>query len=224
MKRRIIIPAAGKAVRFNGLPKELLPTDLHECGLTRAVRIAKEIDSEVVIITNRDKHVLHERILREKELLDGCVFKEQNTLDEMWGAIRLGLAMDCAGGLIMPDTVTSIAAGLSYTRPESIQFGVFDTDTPERYSILTNSNPFTILTKQKVPGSRGACKAWGMVLWPEQVTNFFLANSFDHYDRAFEAAARQFGHGVFPLSYYFDLGSFPSYLAYLAMTHLSQPL
>lgn len=223
MKRRIIIPAAGKATRFHGLPKELLPTDMHECGLSRAVRLAKELDGTPVVVTNRDKQVMHERILRVAEYLNDCVFVKQETMDELWGAIRLGLERDCPGGLVLPDTVTSIAATPRHSPAGAavIQFGTFETTTPERYSVVPNATPFAIFTKANLPA--GSYRAWGMVLWSAHVTNFFLDNTFDHYDRAFEAAARTFGHATFPLSYYYDLGSFASYLSFLAITHLPQP-
>lgn len=224
-KRRIIIPAAGRAVRFNGLPKEVLPTDMYECGLTRAVRMARELGGDPVIITNREKHILHERVLRAAEQLEFCQFIEQNDATELWGAIRLGLERGCAGGLILPDTVTSVAAKPLDVVP-NIQFGVFETSTPERFSVVNPQlfypkQPFIIFTKQE---GLGKGMAWGLVLWAAEITNFFLDGNFDHYDRAFEAAAREFGYELFPLSYYFDLGTFASYLSYLAITHLPQTL
>lgn len=53
--RRIIIPAAGAAVRFGGVPKEMLPISEEETLLGRAVRLARTL-GKPMIISSRKKN------------------------------------------------------------------------------------------------------------------------------------------------------------------------
>lgn len=198
---RVIVPAAGLAVRFGGVPKELLPIAERSTPLQHAVELGQRL-GEVVVITSDEKSSLHRR------LLPGVELRRQGPEPELWGALRTGLARGQGGALIMADTVTDFGALPDPRSP--ICFGTFATDEAHRFSVL---NDGAIATKQPL---RGTHSAWGVVTWSAEVTDFFLSLGDVHYDRAFEAAMRRFGWGTFPLRYYFDLGTFAAYCDFLA--------
>ena len=214
MRRRIIIPAAGDAVRFGGCPKELLPISETDCALTRAVRLAQSLGGVAVVISNPHKARFHEAALKRAGLDGEIVVREKYQHKDLWGSIERGLELDRAGGLILADTVAAIGVDAVTLVPQNRQlvFGCFQTREPGRFSILL---PDRIATKEAA--APGNC-AWGMVFWDAAVTNFLLGLELDHYDRAFEAAMGRFQWGMFPLEYYYDLGTFAAYRDFLSAT------
>lgn len=203
MKRRVIIPAAGEAVRFGGVPKEMLPISGEETLLARAVRIARKI-GEPVIVTNRNKEHLHRRLVPDAEI----IVKEDHRHLDLWGSILVGLKHGIPGGLVLPDAVTDFDP-LTIPAHLPICFGTFQTDTPERFSCLIGDR---IATKQcaEVPAV-----AWGMVAWSGLVSEAFLAETFVTYDAVFQMVMQTMGYGTFPLHYYQDLGTFAAYRQFL---------
>jgi len=197
---RVIIAAAGHAVRFGGIPKELLPLGVADTPLQRAVALGRRL-GEVVVITNPEKASLHRRVL------EGVELKRQGPRPELWGAIRTGLQRGRPGALIMADTVTDFRR-FEMTHP--LMFGTFTTRESHRFSVL---GARAIATKKRLVGPR---QAWGVVSWSAEVSDFFMTLEVSHYDRAFEAAIRRFGYGTFALKHYADLGTFEAYRQYLA--------
>jgi hypothetical protein len=195
-----VVPAAGVAVRFGGVPKELLPIDVHTTSLQHAVSLGRRL-GDVVVITNREKRGLHRRLLAGVEL------RQQGGVPELWGALRAGLRAGRGGALIMADTVTDFGP-LPERRPP-LMFGVFETHEAHRFSVLKDGR---IATKQPLPGRH---LAWGMVVWSAEVTELFRSLEPMHYDRAFERAMERFEWATFPLRYYFDLGTFDAYRSFL---------
>jgi hypothetical protein len=232
MKRRIIIPAAGDAVRFGGIPKELLPISETDCALTHAVRLAQSFEAEALVVTNPRKKELHQSVLERSGLpVEICVRQNWKHKD-LWGSIELGLSANMqagfeSGGLILPDTVAETSSisipvydsslgNPAHPGGTAILFGVFTTLETERFSVVVpyvgDSKRVRIATKEKLPGDG---LAWGMILWNKNAADFMLGLEVGHYDRAFEAAARQFNWGMFKLASYHDLGSFKSYREFL---------
>jgi hypothetical protein len=207
MSRRIIIPAAGDAVRYGGIPKELLPISETDCSLTNAVKLAQGL-GDPVIISNPHKEYFHRKALDRAHLICEIVVRQDYQHKDLWGSIERGLELERAGGLILADTVTLFNAAHTFqTAP--LEFGIFETKEPERFSIVT---PEGIYTKHKSPPGN---QAWGMMLWNADVTNFLLGLEVDHYDRAFESAMHHFNWKAFPLSFYHDLGTFKAYREFL---------
>lgn len=210
MKPRIIIPAAGEAVRFGGLPKELLPISETDCSLTRAVRVAERLGGEPVIMSNPMKEFFHHAALQRAKLECEVVVRNNYQHKDLWGSIERGLEPGRAGGLLLADTVSDGVIILPGAQCK-LTFGYFHTSEPSRFSILL---PDRIATKEdKPPGNQ----AWGMVFWDGDVTDFLLAQEVTHYDRAFELAIKQFATRLFKLNYYFDLGTFKAYKDFLAI-------
>ena len=219
--RNIILPAAGDAVRFGGVPKELLPMTATQCLLTYNVFTALAVGGTPIIITNPHKLYWHRKALERagiaEELVEFRVRKDYRHKD-MWGSFERGLDPGVAGGLLLPDTMIPFADPALMPHPERVlmrgefcqlAFGLFETATPERFSIVT---PYGICTKQKdAPGNL----AWGMLLWEAAATDFLLAQEVEHYDRALERAMLALPWDTFRLPAFHDLGTFEDYVRFM---------
>jgi len=218
--RTVIIPSAGKATRFGGLLKELLPLNATETPLKRAIDnavIGMDAD-EVVIITNKDKIWEHMNyVSRNIEFHLPIQYVPQVYDRDLLGAILTGISPHNDGGLLLPDTVTMVDAH-NVTAP--LSFGLFDTYEPHRFSVVHKK---TIHTKEVLPifdyeqWSKVSYKAWGTVMWSKEVAQYWIEKSdtYEHYDDMFRDAMQYFGFATFDLPYYYDLGSFDTYVEYL---------
>lgn len=217
--RKIIIPAAGKAVRFNGILKEFAPIDT-TTPLHRMIWLAKTKlqASYITLVTNAAKYEIH------KEFIDtiAVVYPEiQFTLinqsnygnRDLLDAIITGLQTqpwNIAGGLLLPDTITDFDT-IESTAP--LTFGTFPTTEPERFSVLYQKSIYTKSTALQP----GIYNAWGVVLWDANVAQKMLTyhNRYTHYDDMFYHMMMMFGYTTFTLDYYYDIGSIKTYLNYL---------
>lgn len=223
--RTVIIPAAGKATRFGGTLKELLPINATDTPMLRAIQnavLGMDAD-ELMIITNKDKVRDHMNYITEHGMYNLPIsYRMQTFSKDLWGAIQSGLNWNnpTNGGLVLPDTITFVPELNDLHAP--ITFGTFWTQEPERFSIIHNG---TIITKQKPVYDIGddkkledivGYKAWGVVMWNKEVAEYWINGpEYDHYDDAFRDAINHFGYTTFDLPYYYDLGSFNKYIDYL---------
>lgn len=216
--RTVIIPAAGKATRFGGTLKELLPINETDTPLLRAVQnavIGMDAD-EIVLVTNPEKVSAHTGYLNKAAPYTVPISYRMQQGNELWGAIMTGLNEHMDGGMVMADTVTFVDSCKIPYAP--IVFGTFKTLTPERFSVIYGN---TILTKQSLLNT-GESLAWGVVLWNIDVTRYWLSSEapeYEHYDDAFRDVMQRFGFATFELPYYYDLGTFKSYVDYLGEKH-----
>lgn len=212
--KQVIIPSAGRATRFGGTLKELLPINETETPMFRAIQnavLGMNAD-EIVLITSTEKISEHVKYI-DKNIPYGIPisYRIQNNAQDLWGAILTGIDWNSDGGLVMPDTVTFINP--EYTTAP-IAFGVFWTQEPNRFSILSNG---TIYTKRPILDDiRVHSKAWGTVEWGVEVAQYWQqTDEYAHYDDAFRDAMERFGYATYDLPYYYDLGSFKAYTDYI---------
>ncbi len=212
MLTRFVIPAAGSAVRFGGVYKELLPISATDCGLTHAVKLAIRLGGcEPVIVTTDRKKGLHQSVIASHGLSAEFRVKECPEEGDMWGSVLSGIDDSVNGGLIMPDTVPIVDYAIDVRA--AITFGCFLTNTPWRFSVLDvkdSKNP-VILTKQNIASPM---LAWGIVLW-NRMASARLKSLPCHFDRAFETIMQESGFGWFMLGGYADLGTFQQYRNFL---------
>jgi len=213
-----IIPAAGKAERFSGIYKELLPVADKQLGFTSALHSAiKRVNQmgarEAIVITNEEKIAVHAHALRATAFPVSFVLQRG---DELWGAISSTFYRGEDSLLIMPDTIFTPVEQIPRTE-HVISFGTFETGHPERYSVLRNGS---IYTKQPWPHQTKNASAWGCVYWRHAAVDFWKANHYNHYDQAFQAAIDAFpSYGVFSIMEYYDIGSYEQYCSYLHTVH-----
>jgi hypothetical protein len=216
--RRIIIPASGDALRFGGLPKELLPISDVDCSLTYAVRTAQALGGVAVITSNPHKEYFHRAALKRAGLDCEIIVRTNYQHKDLWGSIERGLEPGRAGALILADTVSAwdfdkLPEDYDPLKTD-LAFGTFETKQPERFSVIIGCH---IATKEMpvAPVAGYGDRAWGTIFWSAAVTDFLLGLEISHYDRAFEAAMKEFKWSTFPLKFYYDLGTFPAYAAFL---------
>lgn len=221
--RTVIIPAAGKATRFGGTLKELLPLNSTDTSLRRAIDnavIGMDAD-EVIVVTNAEKIGEHTRYIGTHLGFNNIQYVPQVYDRDLLGAILTGISRYHDGGMVMADTVTMVDAH-DVTAP--LSFGTFWTREPERFSVLWNNS---IATKQQFyddtvdRNELPPFKAWGVVMWSREVAEYWIehSNNYEHYDDMFRDGMERYGYATFDLPYYYDLGSFTAYLHYLKETH-----
>lgn len=216
-----ILPAAGQAVRFSGILKECLPINKNDCALTNSIRFARKLynPDTILILSNERKIKEHVHAVKSANISTSDVHFVLSENENVWHAIVEHLRYSTPAALVLPDTVTDTDSTIDQS---DINIGYFYTQEPHRFSTLfsgfiDNKLRHCIYTKPKGGNNAQPCSAWGTIQWSLHITNYFLSNSFDHYDTAFNAALsiEDTSVNLFKLDYYYDLGDFDSYKRYL---------
>jgi len=212
-----ILPAGGRAERFGGIYKELLPIGEREYLLSSAIERSANLGADrFLVISSADKADAHATFLHEHLFSWDVTLTVRRWRDtELWDSLSRALPY-CAERnlLVLPDTTwtckDTIPAGVD------LAFGTFLTDEPHRFSVL---GPGGIYTKSTGLRPGRLYEAWGVVYWSKRVAEFWLnapipfgrTQAFADYDRAFEAAMRAFGYANFCIENYTDLGTWEAY-------------
>lgn len=208
-----VIPAAGRASRFGGVFKELLPVGEGTSLLVNALRQARSLGAtDYAVVTRASKRELHADHLSRHADLDPF-FLVQLGAGDMWGAIQTTLPLRRDSLLVMPDTVFRTRD--SVPRNCDFSLGLFETEQPERFGVLSDGmlfNKSTALTGRQL--------AWGTVYWSANVAEFWrqweaLRGSFASFTAAFQWAMDAFGFETFALDAYYDLGTWESYREFI---------
>lgn len=208
----LLLPAGGKAERFGGLIKELLP--ITQTGMTLLEStiwngLAHFPITEIVILTNAFKRPYQEKALSvlTDRLHIPVTFKEQS-FPELWYALQDGIEEDRTTVLMLPDTVVEFEDRF-VTTGHDFSLGTFFTNEPERFSVLEHKK---IVTKQR---SMIPARAWGAMYWSGAVSSYLKSLNVSHYDEAFNKVIDRFGFDTFHINEYYDLASMEYYLHYL---------
>ena len=198
-----IVPAAGKAERFGGLLKELLPWDSGESLLHRTVRILWKVSDAVVVISNPDKIAQH---AQELEGFSNVCFVLQNGDTLLSGIRSVTLEADYYF-FAMPDTVFPETV---FPHPPHLSFmmiGLFDTLEGHRYGVWRDSR-----IDDKNPENRGQfLKAWGVLGWPQSVMRILYETYLTHHTDALNLALEQVKHYTIQMDYYHDVADHEAY-------------
>jgi hypothetical protein len=206
MDRLGIIPAAGRATRFQGVMKEMLPTPigpliLHACASMRVAKV-----NDILIVTNAEK------IGALAGLLPGCLFAIQRGSKDAWSAIVESFRFDAGRYFYaMPDTIIppDVFDRVYYY---DFMLGLFDCVQPSKFGVLRGNQ---IIDKQE---GNLPCQAWGVAVWSCNVVNFWRSHidEIETHTQAFNMAMDKFGFDTFKLDYYYDCGTFEDYREVLA--------
>jgi hypothetical protein len=194
-----VIPAGGKATRFMGIHKDMLPVGNDQFLLSSAMDRARAMGARrCVIVTSSEKAALHERFLANNDSL--LVSSSRG----LWGAIRESFHFWEESILVLPDTLFTIDQPVPDT---PFALGTFVTNEPSRFSILVNG---VIITK---PGGivQTPQQAWGCAYWNKDVIDLWRERHYADYDEAFNAALYAFGCHTFAIQDYQDFGDWASY-------------
>lgn len=201
-----ILPAAGKAERWGGYPKELLPISETDTLMSRAVQSLKECGCDsVLVVTNPGKIQLHAYHLKDWDPIHFVIQQGR----ELWGAVTTAIQMPVDEYyFMMPDTYLP-----QLPFPQSVKadlcLGLFSTNEPERFGVLRADQ---LVDKQAGPIP---CLAWGVLAWRRSVAEFWRSRQFASHTDAINSAIRAFGYSTWHLDYYYDMGSMDYYRDFL---------
>lgn len=196
-----IIPAAGKATRFGGYLKELLPLPNGYSFIREAVNRLRPYVSEVVVITNEEKLPFH-----LSDLKGDVIYMIQRYAGDIYGAIRT--ACDIAADYYMFTMADTYLDRFTFSNYNHADFalGMFETDIPERFGCMVDGQ---IINKQ--PGLISPVQAWGALAWSEGVVKFWNSSHQIDYTSAINAAMTRFGYSTWKIADYHDNASIIDY-------------
>jgi hypothetical protein len=203
LSRLGVIPAAGKAERFGGILKELMPTLDGGTFLSHAANRLFMSCSRTVVITTTEKIAEHAR-----ELNYYAFYAVQSGKSDIWSAIKTSLEFEADYYLFtMPDTLMP-ADSFKGCAGSDFEMGMHLTDKPERYGVLRDGR---IVNKQA--GDAGM--AWGVLSWSRSVAEYWLSHTIDNYTDAINMAISKFGVKTWSLDWYYDNASMFDYVEYI---------
>lgn len=194
-----IVPAAGKANRFNGVYKELLPVNDDKVIMDYTLNAMLAGGAMPVIIVTSTR-----KISALSEHAPGLLYTIQTEGMDIMGAIYAGLRTDADEYIFgMPDTIYPEA---TFQRELASDFmmGTFWTDKPERFGMIREG-----MVVNKKEGEAG--HAWGVMMWSRKVADLWRKNQPDTYTQAINQAIGEYGLATFPLKFYYDIASFDDY-------------
>lgn len=206
-----IIPAAGRAVRWGGFPKHLLPCGAGETLLQRTANIMRKGGAEriVVVVSLETAPAIMAHLAGES-----IIYVVQRDNRDLYGAIYS--AIDLCGRwtmFAMPDTYLPDDAFHPGKRAGALAVGVFDTDIPERFGVLLDGR---VVDK---PALQGSYPAWGCLMWDGEVVKYWREQDRKIIDfpDAINGAMREFPTSIYNLEYYYDMATFGDYREFLCL-------
>ena len=199
-----IIPAAGKATRFGGLYKELLPLPDGRSLLEHAMDRLRFCD-HIVIITNPEKADMHLAVVGKRASL------QLQVGDEMWGAIKTAYNTHDADRycMTMPDTYVKDDV-FKYMVGNSFGMGLFKTDEPERFGILQDG-----WVTDKFKDAAKPANAWGVLSWAKHVCDIWNDTKVNNYTSAINTAITAVDYGTWNIGEYYDCADMQRYMELL---------
>lgn len=200
-----IIPAAGKATRFGGLFKELLPLPNEKLLLTEAVERLRFCD-QVVVVTSNEKADAHRAVLPKDVIL------YYQTGIELWGAMQTAFTHASADFyyMTMPDTWMEVNA-FADAPVNEFSLGCFKTDEPERFGVLESG--FVV---DKHAGAHKPATAWGALAFNHEIADFWKDAQPMDYTSAINMALARGKWGLWEIGQYFDCANLERYLDLLS--------
>jgi len=206
-----IIPAAGRATRWGGIYKELLPVKNGTCLLDHTLNAFRMADADAcLLVTSKDKLLAHAGHLSNWLVYYTIQTGEQDA----WSAIAESLPLRARWNMYaMPDTYYPADI---FTKMPMVDFciGYFETDIPDRFGILTECG---IVDKMTIHDTQ---KAWGVLGWSSAVVDLWMRNinAIRTHTQAFNMAIDEFGYELVKMDYYHDMASFADYEGFIRGT------
>ena len=195
-----IVPAAGRAERFGGLLKELLPWG-DSSLLGNTVQALQVYCDNVIVLTRPEK------IMQHAQALDGygVTFVLQEGYSLLAGLQSITWDSDYYL-FAMPDTVFPIDAFPRGFSKDKFLLGLFNTNEGHRFGV------FDELIDDKNPNNRGKHRqAWGLLGWPLQAMRIIRRTYLTDHTDVFNFAIETVDWDVFVMDYYHDFADLDSY-------------
>jgi len=200
-----IVPAAGKATRWGGMLKEVLPLSEHESLISRVVRTMSIGGANTcLVITTPEKIRSHSEALKRHDV----IYRFQSEDIDLWGAIKESFTFMAKWNLFaMPDTFfpTSVFDAEMFKR--DFNLCAFDTNKPNRFGVVEGNQ---INDK---PDIIGWYPAWGVLTWSRSIIDFWVENinMIQNHTQAFNMAMQEFGFHLTKMPFYYDMATFTDY-------------
>jgi len=198
-----IIPAAGKAKRFGGIPKELLPLPDGSTLLDHTIARLSFCD-KIIIVSNNEKIAIHRKIVGERaEVIE----QSGNEMYSAW-ITACGYCHADNYYMTMPDTYLpdDVFDGVG---PATFSLGLFETNEPERFGIFANGNVVDKPVNAPVPSL-----AWGALQWSYATFMRWQEHNCETYTQAINDALT-INHSTWSIKYYYDCANTIQYLKLL---------
>lgn len=209
LRRLGIIPAAGKATRFGGITKELLPCKTGRSFLCEAIYRLDQCDA-IVLVTNTEKIAEHAREAERACSAVPVFLATQRYNRDIFGAIRTALDIPADEYYFtMPDTYMRPRPFPNH-RNHDFEMGVFDTLHPERYGCIVDGK---VINKQRI--EELPVKAWGVLAFSVECATLWMKNGMTDYTEAINLAIEWYGLHTWDIGEYFDNASFEDYRGWL---------
>jgi len=199
-----IIPAAGKAARFGGVNKEMLPAHDGTPFICHAYNRLKRHCDVVFVVTNSEKINLH------MSMLEDAVFVKQQNDNDLLGAIQSVLSVDMRVQryfLTMPDTYMKESV-FDLMPKRFLSLGMFSTDTPNRFGCLVDGRIYDKSNEVSAPAS-----AWGVLSW-DAIAKSILMSSPTLTD-ALNTMIEKYRYCTWGIGDYFDMATIQDYTKYI---------
>jgi hypothetical protein len=200
-----IVPAAGRAVRFGGTLKELLPWEGgHLLGNT--VTILQQYCENVIVITRPDKIMQHAQALEGY----GATFVLQEG-DNLLSGLK-SITWDSDYYLFaMPDTVFPLDAFPETFDMSKFQIGLFNTTEGHKFGVWREDDDGGWIGDKHPENKDIPRQAWGLLGWPRAAMQILRDTYLKEHTDAFNLAIAEVGYETFPMAYYLDLADFDQY-------------
>lgn len=223
-----VVPAAGTATRFGGTRKELLPISKNEAVIDRSMTALGRATDAILVVTSQEKLPILAQYLDSRQYGAPVFYAIQGGGNDIMGAILTALDFPAERYLFaMPDTLIEDDAFAIYPSTD-FSMGLFETDTPERFGVLTGRR---IFNKQAAAhlSSPSPWPAWGILSWTQQCAYYWQelvlryrldANIVDgindelDYTTAINGAIERFGLSHWQMGTYRDMADIYEYQAY----------
>jgi len=206
-----IVPAGGKAKRFDGCLKEMLPCGKDQLMIDRTISAFNLGGADkVLVLTTAEKIGIHAAHL-------GAGYDYRIGRDTLWHSIMEAFAFKADWYLFaMPDTYYPMDVfDHSEMHRTDFNIGWFETMVPCRFGVLMDGE---ILEKPKL--GTGIYRAWGTLCWTNKVVDLWLNNldKINEHTDAFNLAIKEFGYQDYKMAYYHDMATWEDYSAFIAET------
>lgn len=228
-----VVPAAGKATRFGGMRKELLPISGGEAVIDRAMTALGRATDAILVVASHEKLPILAQYLDSRQYGSPVLYAIQGGGNDIMGAILTALDFPAERYLFaMPDTLIEDSAFSIYPSSD-FSMGLFETDTPERFGVLDNRR---IVNKKYEShfSEPGPYRAWGILSWTQKCAVYWqdIAARLTHnagitggdeldYTTAINKAIERFGLSHWRMGSYrdmVDIGEYQAYWRYLDRT------
>jgi hypothetical protein len=211
-----VIAAAGKAKRFNGILKELLPVGDGISLLERNIKLLYACDS-ILIVSTPEKMAAHAAVASKYSKVS---LTPQRRDWDIYGAMYAGMWFPHDRiHFVMADTYMPMNVFKGDTGIAPVFLGFHKTDEPWRYGILNPSGRLEVVNKPS--DLTGKHMAWGALGWSNEVTKELFYRSKLSYTQAINIMLKKFPVMLDKMEYYYDIGSWEHYWRFVHETGLS---